>query len=614
MSVLEGVNIPADLKDLSIAELEKLAEEIRQFIITNVSQTGGHLASSLGAVELSIAMHHVFNTPHDKIVWDVGHQAYAHKILTGRKDKFASLRQDAGIKPFVSPEESEYDAFVSGHAGNAVSAACGICEAIHSTGGRNRAIAVIGDGSLSNGLTFEGLNFVGSRKLNMIVVLNDNKMFISDQVGALADYLSRIMTSRPVRGLTANLKNTLKSMPRYGEQLYKAAKYIEGNLKGVWAEGMLFEEMGFRYVGPIDGHNIQHLVEAFRNISMINEPIFLHVITQKGRGFDPAMQDPENFHGVSSFHPHNGKSVKVKAESFSDVFGNTLVDLAGRDESIVAITAAMCSGTGLKPFKQAYPKRFFDVGIAEGHAVTMAGGMAANGLHPVVAIYSTFLQRSYDDISHDVALNNLPVVFAVDRAGLVGADGPTHHGTFDIEYLRAIPNMTVMVPRDQLMLEKMLTKAVKLDGPSAIRFPRSGLISNPIKAQTSRKGCAEVLKEGSKAVIFAVGPLCYAALEAAAELEGVAVVDLKYIKPLDSKTVTEMVETCGGRFIVVEDGCIQGGCGSAVLEVLDGISTPLRFSLLGIPDRFIEHGSQEQLFRSLGLDAQGIAKAVKKIL
>lgn len=615
MSILPNISTPRDLKKLSVAELEILAQEIREFIVAHVSQTGGHLASSLGTVEFTLAMHYVFNTPHDKILWDVGHQGYAHKIITGRKDRFETLRQRGGLSAFINPGESPYDVFISGHSGNAIPAASGICETMALAGCSNRVIAVIGDGSLSNGLTFEGLNFVGTKKQNLIVVLNDNKMFISSRVGAIADYLSRIMTSKRVREVREGIKGILKGIPGFGDTIYKVAKQVESNVKGVVTEGLLFEEMGFRYVGPIDGHNLDHLIESFRNISEMHEPILLHLITQKGRGYTPAMKDPEHFHGVGKFDLENGDiPSKAPALTYSDVFGKQLVSMAKKDPRIIAITAAMTSGTGLKAFAHRFPERFHDVGIAEGHAVTMAAGMALFGLKPVVAIYSTFLQRSYDEIIHDVALQNAPVIFAIDRAGLVGPDGPTHHGVFDLSYFRSIPNVTVMVPRDQLMLTKMLEYALKIQGPVAIRYPREKIVESPVKSSRLKTGKAEILREGSKAAVFCVGPLCYTVLDAVGDLDDIAVVDLIFAKPLDTKTIIEVVRSCNGRFIVVEDGCIQGGVGSAVVETLGELDIPLRFQLLGIPDTFVEQGSLDDLRKRLSLDRQGIHNAVLKLL
>lgn len=617
MGILESITIPADLKGLSTGQLEALAREVREFIIENVSRTGGHLASSLGTVELTIALHQVFNAPRDKILWDVGHQAYTHKILTGRRDRFPTLRQHGGLCPFINPSESPYDAFISGHTGNALPAASGICETMAKAESSNRVVAVIGDGSLSNGLTFEGLNFVGMRKQNLIVVLNDNTMFISKRVGAVADYLSRIMTSRRARDVRESVKHTVKRIPIVGDAVYKAAKLIEGNLKSAVTEGLLFEEMGFRYVGPIDGHNIAHLVEAFQNVASWDEPILVHVITQKGRGYHPAVKDPEHYHGVGRFDLENGDNPKTATPSeptYSDVFGKAMVELAGRDPRIIAMSAAMTSGTGLKGFALRYPDRFYDVGIAEGHAVTMAAAMSLFGLRPVVAIYSTFLQRGFDSIILDVALQNAPVIFAVDRAGLVGPDGPTHHGTFDLAYLRSIPNLTIMVPRDQVMLEKMLETALNLHRPVAIRYPRDKVVAHPVKGPKLKHGRAEVLRKGSKAVVFCAGPLCYMVLEAVRDLEDVAVVDLVFAKPIDAKTVRDLVVSCGGRFVVVEDGCIHGGIGSALLEVLQDIDVPLRFRLLGIPDRFVEHGALADLRKTIGMDIPGIRKAVREVL
>ncbi|MGD0822083.1 MAG: 1-deoxy-D-xylulose-5-phosphate synthase [Desulfomonilia bacterium] len=615
MGILENISAPSDLKRLSISQLETLGTEVREFIIECVSRTGGHLASSLGTVELTIAMHYVFNTPMDKILWDVGHQGYTHKIITGRRDSFPTLRQHGGLSPFMNPAESPYDAFISGHTGNALPAASGICETFAKAESKNRVIAVIGDGSLSNGLTFEGLNFVGMRRQNLIVVLNDNTMFISKRVGAVADYLSRIMTSQRVRDVKDGIKQTLKRIPLGGNAIYKAAKLIEGNLKGVVTEGLLFEEMGFRYVGPIDGHNMAHLVEAFRNIAAMNEPILLHVITQKGRGYHPAVKDPEHYHGVGKFDLENGDGPKASPEpTYSDVFGSALIRLAKRDPRIIALSAAMTTGTGLKEFARRYPERFYDVGIAEGHAVTMAAAMSLFGLRPVVAIYSTFLQRGFDSIIHDVALQNAPVILAIDRAGLVGPDGPTHHGTFDLAYLRSIPNMTIMVPRDQLMLEKMLEHGLSLHRPVAIRYPRDKVIDSPMKAARLKLGRSEILKRGTKAVVFCAGPLCYTALEAVKDLDDVAVVDLVFAKPLDVKTIRELALSCGGRFVVVEDGCVHGGVGSAILEALQDMDIPLKFRLIGIPDRFIEHGSLSDLKKIVGLDEKGIQKVIRDIL
>ncbi|OPZ60786.1 MAG: 1-deoxy-D-xylulose-5-phosphate synthase [Deltaproteobacteria bacterium ADurb.Bin510] len=611
MSVLKRVDYPADLKRLSLSELRDLAREIREFIVRGVSQTGGHLASSLGVVELTLALHYVFNTPEDQILWDVGHQAYAHKIITGRKQRFETLRQFEGLKPFISPSESPYDAFVAGHAGNAVSAASGIYEGLKRAGRSARTIAVIGDGSLSNGMTFEGLNYVGSRGQNLLVILNDNNMFISEKVGAMADYLSRMMTSKPVWSATRRLKRLLRAVPRYGERLYRMAKYVESAIKGVVNEGMIFEEMGFRYVGPIDGHNLAHLIQTLENIKHMDGPIFLHVITQKGRGYQPAMQNPEDFHGVGKFKPENGET-GARPETYSDAFGQSLLELARADERVVALSAAMCSGTGLKTFKDSLPARFYDVGIAESHAVTMAAGMAAQGLRPVVAIYSTFMQRAYDQIVHDVALPKLPVVLAIDRAGLVGADGPTHHGAFDIQFLRAIPNLTVMAPRDQLMLGRMLELGLSLDGPSAIRYPRAEIEARPLKSRSLAAGKAEVLRNGQRAVVFCLGPLCYAALTAVPE--DVAVVDLRFAKPLDRKTVRSLVAQCDGRFVVVEEGVMAGGAGEAVLEALAGLDLKLDYRLLGLPDRFVEHGAQAKLMDKLGLNAAGIRRALDEIL
>lgn len=613
MGILKDISGPEDIKGFSIQDLTALAAEIRAFILSSVSQTGGHLASSLGAVELTLALHYVFNAPEDKMVWDVGHQAYPHKVLTGRQERFATLRQYQGLSPFINPAESAYDTFISGHAGNAVSAASGICEAMMHSDNPGRVISVIGDGSLSNGLTFEGLNYVGTRKLNLIVVLNDNNMFISKNVGAIADYLSRIMTSRRVRGVKDGIKGTIERIPAYGDAIYRIVKYVESNLKGVVSAGEFFEVLGFRYVGPIDGHNMDHLIEAFGNISEMDGPIFIHVKTQKGKGYLPAVENPEHFHGVGGFHMENGESTNPSTlPGYSAVFGQTLVRLAKKNDKIVAITAAMTTGTGLDGFAHLFPERFFDVGIAEGHAVTMAAGMALYGLRPVVAIYSTFMQRCYDGIIHDVALQKAPVIFAIDRAGIVGKDGPTHHGVFDLMYLRGIPNLTLMAPRDQLMLEAMLSHALEINGPVAIRYPRGNINENPIEC-TGIKG-AEVLLQGSRACVFCVGNMCYTALDAIGPKDDIAIVDLVFAKPLDEETIRFMVKKCRGRFIVVEEGCIHGGIGTAVLEVLRDMGAELRFRLLGIPDNFVEHGDSNLLKDKIHLNAQGIRDALEEIL
>ena len=615
MGLLDKITIPNDLKGLTTAELEILAKEIREFIINNVSETGGHLASSLGAVDLTLALHYVFNTPQDRIVWDVGHQSYSHKIITGRKKIFSELRQVGGLSPFINPAESSYDSFISGHAGNAISAASGISEAFKKLGIKDRVIAIIGDGSLSSGLTFEGLNFVGMQQLNLLVILNDNEMFISTKVGALADYLSRLLTSRPIRGVKERLKAAIFGIPFIGEGLYKLGKHIEGNLKGVVSSGAtLFEQIGFRYIGPIDGHNMAHLVEAFDNISKIDGPIFMHVVTKKGYGYGPAYLNPENFHGIGKFHKLNGESkTKAQPPSYSDVFGETLVELAKEDEKIVAITAAMKKGTGLDAFALEFPERFFDVGIAEGHAVTMAAGMAMYGLRPVVAIYSTFLQRAYDEIIHDVALQKLPVIFAIDRAGIVGQDGPTHNGAFDIAFMRDIPNIVLLVPRDQVMLKEMLKCALLMNEPVAIRYPRETSISDPLDFKGFVPGRAEIIKDGKEVVVFCTGPLIYEAIKAAESVDAL-IVDLRSIKPLDENLVRDTVKKCGGKFVVIEDGTVTGGAGSAVLECLSGISLPLKYRLVGIPDRFIEHGKIPELRVRLGMDAEGIRSAICDVI
>ncbi|WKZ31971.1 MAG: 1-deoxy-D-xylulose-5-phosphate synthase [Thermodesulfobacteriota bacterium] len=618
-SVLEKIESPADLKALGPDELRTLAEEVRELIIETVSDKGGHLASSLGAVEIAIALHHALDTPHDRIVWDVGHQAYAHKILTGRRDEFRTLRQYGGISGFPKPSESPYDAFVAGHSSTSISAALGMASARDLAGSARKVVAVIGDGSLTAGLAFEGLNQAGHLKKDLIVILNDNEMSISKNVGALSQFLSRKLTGRFAMNLKKEIERFIKTIPRFGTRLLDIAKRAEDSIITLLTPGMLFEGLGFHYVGPLDGHDIEALVASLKDVSSVDGPVLLHVLTKKGKGYLPAESDPAAFHGVGPFIRETGKPRKPSKPSYTNVFSSALLDIAASDRRVVAITAAMPEGTGLSKFAERYPDRFFDVGIAEQHALTFAAGLAREGFVPVTAIYSTFLQRAYDEVFHDVCLQDLPVVIAMDRAGIVGQDGPTHHGLFDIAYLRHLPNMIVAAPRDEDELRHLLYSAVNYGRPVALRYPRGACTgvdtSGPMRQIPL--GMAEVLKEGKDAAILAIGNMVHPALEAAGRLEkaGVkaGVINARFAKPLDAECILQAASSAGA-LLTVEEGSLQGGFGSAVLELLEerGVQVPVK--RLGVPDEFIEHGSQEELRARLGLTAEGIEAAAKALV
>jgi len=620
--LLEKINSPQDLRQLPESVLPRLAEEIRQRIIQTVSTTGGHLASSLGVVELTIAIHYVFDTPRDRLLWDVGHQTYAHKLLTGRRDRFHSLRQMGGISGFPRREESSYDPFNVGHSGTAVSAAVGLTQARCLSREGHKVIAVIGDGTMTVGMNFEALNHAGTQDKDIIVILNDNEMFISPRVGALSNYLNRIMTGGLVTKFREEIKLLLKSIPAVGESFYQWAKQSEEVVKGFLTPGVLFEEMGFKYVGPIMGHRVNHLLDTLSNVKKLKGPILVHVVTTKGKGYAPAEKDPMAFHGVEPFDPNTGRLPSPSPDklSYTMVFGDTLIRLARENPAIVAITAAMPQGTGLDRFARLLPKRFYDVGIAEQHAVTFAAGLAADGYRPVVAVYSTFLQRAYDQILHDVCQQNLPVVFAIDRGGIVGPDGATHQGIFDISYLRHIPNLVVMSPRDLNELQHMLKTAVEHTGPIALRYPRESL-PHPFldkKLETLPIGSSEILKEGTDATILAVGSMVNPALEVAQLLErsGVSleVVNCRFIKPLDEEQICRSALRTG-TCITIEENVLDGGFGSAVLECLErnriyGVDV----KRLGLPDSFLEHGTAAQIRSKYGLDTQGILQEVTHFL
>ncbi len=620
-ALLNRIEKPEDVKALTVRELEQLASELRHFIIDTVSQNGGHLAPNLGTVELTLALYSVFSFPEDKLVWDVGHQAYTHKILTGRKDAFKTLRKKGGITGFPNRSESVYDAFGVGHASTSISAALGMALARDARGEKNQVIAVIGDGALTGGESFEALNNAGDLGTKLIVILNDNEMSIDANVGAMSEYLSRIRIAPQYARAKRDMGSLLMSIPHIGDKVYKTASHLKDGVRSVLVPGSLFEEMGFHYIGPIDGHNIGLLEEVLASAKEMEGPVLIHIHTVKGKGYKPAEQAPEKFHGVGCFDPSTGKSAKKAgcAPSYTSVFSKALIDLAKDRPDILAITAAMPSGTGLKAFGQAYPKRFFDVGIAEEHAMTLAAGMAAAGMHPVIALYSTFAQRAYDQLIHDVCLQNLPVTLCLDRAGLVGEDGPTHHGVFDLSYLRQMPNMCVMAPKDEEELRHMLATAIAIEGPAAVRYPRGAGLGVPLtdSLETLPVGKAEVLQEEGTIAFLAVGTMVEKAKEAAAILkeEGIeaAVVNMRFIKPLDTELLGEMART-KRLLITAEENVLAGGFGSAVAEYLadHGIEVPLlRF---GIPDRFIEQGTRCELLSLCGLQPDEMAERIRERL
>jgi len=621
MKYLDTINSPKDLKQIPLEELPNLAKEIRERIIEVVSKTGGHLASNLGIVELTIALHYIFDAPDDLIIWDVGHQAYVHKILTGRRDKFHTLRQHGGISGFPRPDESPYDTFNMGHSGTSLSAALGMLEARDKKKRKNKVIVVIGDGSMTAGMVFEGLNHAGDLKKDIIVILNDNEMSISRNVGAISSYLGKVITGELYTKVKKETEQLIKNIPRIGEPMLKVAKKAEESVKGLMGPGMLFEELGFKYVGPISGHRFDHLFPTLENIKKLNGPVLVHVVTKKGKDYPPAEKDPAAYHGVPAFDIKTGLPLnKSTIPTYTKVFGQTISKLAETNEKIVTISAAMPEGTGLSIFSERYPDRFYDVGIAEQHGVTFAAGLASGGFHPVVAIYSTFLQRAYDQIAHDVCLQNLPVTFAMDRAGLVGEDGPTHHGTFDISYLRHLPNIIIMAPKDEDELQHMLYTSVNYQGPSAIRYPRGTGVGVELRShfRLLEIGKGEIIFEGSDVAIIAIGNMVYPSIEAAGILKkrgiDAAVINARFIKPVDESLIISLANKYH-NIITVEEGVLAGGFGSAVLETLERNSlSDVKVKRIGLPDKFIEHGSIKELHNIYGLDAPGIAQDVQSFL
>ena len=620
--LLNTINSPADLKKLSLDEMGRLAAEVRSKIIETVASTGGHLAPNLGVVELTIALHYVFNAPRDKILWDVGHQSYTHKLLTGRRDRFHTLRTYGGISGFPKRSESPYDTFDTGHSSTSISAGLGISTAKTLKGEKEHVIAVIGDGSTTGGIAFEGLNQAGHTEKNLIVVLNDNAMSIGPNVGAFSSFLSRKMTGRRFVYFRREFENFLKSIPGVGENILSLFRKSEDTFMTFFTPGMLFEAFKFRYIGPIQGHRLDLLIDTFQNVRNVDGAVLVHVITVKGKGYTPAEKDPAHFHGVGSFEISTGSPKKASPHlppTYTEVFGEAMVDLGKREEKLFAITAAMPEGTGLNKFSEMFPERFLDVGIAEQHAVTFAAGLATEGFRPVVAIYSTFLQRAFDQIIHDVCLPDLPVIFCIDRGGLVGEDGQTHHGHFDITYLRSLPNMTLMAPKDENELRHMLFTALKHSGPVAIRYPRGrGLgVSLDREYRVIPIGESEVLKEGKDLTLIALGSMVQPSLEAAAEMEkeglSATVINCRFVKPLDKKLADYARRN--GKVLVVEENIQQGGLGSAVLELFSDVGLrEVTVKRLGLPDSFVEHGPVQMLREKLGLDKTGIIKAARALL
>lgn len=619
--LLEYIDKPEQLHTLNIDQLEQLAGELREYIIKTVSQTGGHLAPSLGAIELTLALYSTFHLPVDKVVWDVGHQAYAHKILTGRREQFKKLRQKGGITGFPCRKESAYDAFGVGHASTSISGALGMAVARDILGRGEHVIAVIGDGAMTGGEAFEALNHAGDLKKNLIVVLNDNGMSIDCNVGAMSEYLSKIRVAPQYRQVKEDLKGFLRSIPHIGDTVVKTAEYLKDGMRAVLVPGEIFEEMGFVYVGPIDGHNISAMKDVFERVRLIDGPVLVHVHTKKGKGYLPAELEPDKFHGVGKFDISSGKVIKAsgKPPTYTSVFSDAIVTLAEKNTRIAAITAAMPGGTGLKRFSELYPERYFDVGIAEEHAVTLAAGMATGGIHPVVAIYSSFAQRSYDQLMHDVCLQNLPVTLCLDRAGLVGADGATHHGAFDLSYLRTMPGMVIMAPKDENELRNMLYTAVNYEGPAAVRYPRGEGIGVPLDEDFTELeiGRAEIVRDGGSIAILAVGTMVSAACKTAELLlkRGIncTVVNMRFIKPLDKECILQMADKMEA-IVTMEENVLNGGFGSAVVELLadEGRSIPvLRF---GIPDEFIEQGTQNELREQCGLTPEQMSEKINDML
>jgi 1-deoxy-D-xylulose-5-phosphate synthase len=620
---LDRVNVPADLRGFSVQELKGLCADVREYLIHVVSQTGGHLGAGLGSVELAVACHYVFNTPDDKLVWDVGHQAYPHKILTGRKEFLSSIRQYHGLSGFLKRSESEYDVFGAGHASTAISASLGMVAARELTGERYHVVSVVGDGAMTGGMAYEGMNNAGMMKKDLIVILNDNNMSIAPNVWAISDYFTQLISNPSYNKFKSHVYQLTGKLDTFGDRIRGVAARVEEGIKVIITPGMLFEALGFRYFGPVNGHNIAKLVHLLRDVKNYPGPILVHVITQKGKGYKPAEDHVQRLHGVTPFDKVTGLATARKTQgppAYTTVFGKAMVELAKQDERIVGITAAMPDGTGLDHLQKELPSRFYDVGIAEQHGVTFAAGLATQGCKPVVAVYSTFLQRAFDQIIHDVALQHLPVVFVLDRAGLVGADGPTHHGIFDLSYLRLIPGMIIMAPSDESELRDMLYTALQQkDGPVAVRYPRGNGVGVPLKAGFSEVpiGMGQIVREGHDVAVLTVGPLLHNALKAAGELEkqriSAEIVNMRFVKPLDAS----LLDALSSRFstiVTIEDNTISGGFGSAVNEYFSQRQQRPAVYRHGISDRFVDHGTPDELYKEVGLDPEGIARFIRTAL
>lgn len=601
--LLDKIDVPADYRSFSIQELELLSDELREFLLYSVGQSGGHLGGGLGVVELTVALHYVYNTPEDNLIWDVGHQAYPHKILTGRKNQIQTIRQKDGLAPFPNISESKYDAFGVGHSSTSISAALGMALG---SDNNQRTVAVIGDGAMTAGMVFEALSHAGHEKPNMLVILNDNDMSISENVGGLSNYFSRIWASKIYKGIKKGGASVLKPLP----QAYHLARKVETQMKAMVAPGSIFEELGFNYIGPIDGHNIKELIEVIGNLKEFEGPQFLHVITKKGAGLDPAEADRVGFHAIGKIK--SIKSESIKLPKYQDIFGDWIVDMAAADENLVAITPAMREGSGLVKFSKLYPKRYFDVAIAEQHSVTFAAGLSIKNKKPVVAIYSTFLQRAYDQLIHDVAVQNLDVTFALDRSGLVGEDGPTHSGNYDISYLRCIPNMIIMTPSDENETRKLLTTGYLYNGPAAVRYPRGTGPNAYVEKELSplEIGKAKVIKDtGSKTVFLNFGALLGEAIIVSDELN-ITLIDMRFVKPLDEGLLKEYLSDAD-LFISLEDGAVMGGAGSSVQEFCAENSINIQSKLFGIPDKFIDHASRQEMIEEAGLISKKILESLK---
>ncbi len=610
--LLDGINCPADLRKLPESDLLALANELREYLLHSVSTSGGHFAAGLGTIELTIALHYIFNTPDDRLVWDVGHQAYPHKILTGRKDRMHTIRQWQGLAPFPKREESEYDTFGVGHSSTSISAALGMAIAAKLTGSDRKAVAIIGDGGMTAGMAFEAMNHAGDIRANMLVILNDNNMSISPNVGALSNRFAQILSGKIYTTMKKGSKKVLSKMP----SAWELARRAEEHMKGLIMPGTLFEEFGFNYIGPIDGHDLPTLLTTIRNINKLDGPQFLHIITRKGKGYAPAEEDPVKYHGVTPFDPDKGIAPApkkgTKKLTYSNVFGDWICDMAALDDRVVAITPAMREGSGLVKFEQLYPDRYFDVAIAEQHSVTVAAGMACDGLKPVVAIYSTFLQRAYDQLIHDVVVQKLPVLFAIDRAGAVGADGPTHNGSYDISFMRCLPNMVLMAPADENECRQMLYTGFTLDQPAAVRYPRGAGIGVAVEKEMKALpiGKAERRREGKGIAILSFGALLDVAIDVGEQLDA-TVVNMRFIKPLDEELILEIVAN-HDLIVTLEDNVVQGGAGSGVSELLASKDIVHPLIHYGMPDRLLNHGSREDMLRDAALTSEGLLAFIQR--